>query len=135
MDQKDLQASGYMKEPFVSAPFVSQYRAPVYHVQQLRTLIFAKEQNRRLLWVTAHDAPTKGNWKGGGANLEERKERWLEFHERKTSGIPGLLPLVLDMPVRFTESPDKTAKAWACSRIREVAARVGVARGREYQAR
>jgi hypothetical protein len=35
---------------------------------------------------------------------ESRKERWLEFHDRFTSGIPGLFPLVLDLPVRFTDA-------------------------------
>ena len=41
---------------------------------------------------------------------ELRKERWLEFHDRFTGGIPGLLPLVLDLPVRFTESINATAR-------------------------
>ena len=41
---------------------------------------------------------------------ETRRERWLEYHERFTNGLPGLLPLVLDLPVRFTDSPDPRAK-------------------------
>ena len=47
---------------------------------------------------------------GKGEELEQRKARWLEFHDRKTSGIPGLLPLVLDIPMRFTEAPSKAAR-------------------------
>ena len=39
-----------------------------------------------------------------------RKERWLEFHDRFTSGIPGLLPLVLNLPIRFTESLGQQAR-------------------------
>ena len=34
----------------------------------------------------------------------------MRFHDRFTNGIPGLLPLVLDLPVRFTDSPNKKAK-------------------------
>ena len=41
---------------------------------------------------------------------DERTERWLEFSDRCTSGIPGLLPLVLDLPVRFTQAPKADAK-------------------------
>ena len=41
---------------------------------------------------------------GSKETKEARKERWLEFHDRFTSGIPGLLPLVLNLPVRFTDS-------------------------------
>ena len=39
-----------------------------------------------------------------------RKERWLEFHDRFTSGIPGLFPAVLGLPVRFTESIDAKSR-------------------------
>ena len=35
---------------------------------------------------------------------EIRKERRSESHGRKCAGIPGLLPLVLGLPVRFTEA-------------------------------
>ena len=41
---------------------------------------------------------------------ERQKEVWLEYHERYTNGIPGILPLTLDLPVRFTDSPNPQAK-------------------------
>ena len=31
-------------------------------------------------------------------------QRWLEIHERQTAGIPGLLALVLNLPIRSTIS-------------------------------
>ncbi len=42
--------------------------------------------------------------------MEKRRERWLEYHDRATAGIPGLLPLVLDIPVRFTEAVDPKSR-------------------------
>ena len=42
---------------------------------------------------------------------ELRKEKWLRFHDRKTKGIPGMLPLVVDLPIRFTDVPNPSAKA------------------------
>ena len=110
IDSKDPAASGYMEEPFASAPFVHPFRHPSYHAQQLRTVTFAKANKRRLLWMTAHDAPAAGTTTTKGEKHELRKDRWLEFHDRFTSGIPGVLPLVLDLPIRFTESPNRLAK-------------------------
>ena len=41
---------------------------------------------------------------------EASKERLLKYHDRHTGGIPGLLPLVVDLPVRFTDAIDRKAK-------------------------
>ena len=35
------------------------------------------------------------------------REGWLIAHDQKTNGIMGLLPLVLDMPIRFTDTIDR----------------------------
>ncbi len=58
--------------------------------------------------------------------MEERRERWLEYHDRATAGIPGLLPLVLDMPVRFTEAVDPKSRRMGVFKHAR-----GVLRGRE----
>ena len=44
------------------------------------------------------------------AHFLRAQERWLEFHDRKTGDIPGILPLVLDMPIRFTKAINKKAR-------------------------
>ena len=41
---------------------------------------------------------------------EASKERLLKYHDRHTGGIPGLLPLVVNLPIRFTEAIDRVAK-------------------------
>ena len=38
------------------------------------------------------------------------KERLLGYHDRQTGGIPGLLPLVPNLPVRFTDALGRGAK-------------------------
>ena len=110
IQQNDESFHRYTAEPFATAPYVHPFRAPAYHAQQLRTLNFAKANRRRVLWLTAFDRMQHISGNAGEEKQEERKEQWLQFHERFTNGIPGLLPLVLDLPVRFTESPNKTAK-------------------------
>ena len=34
-----------------------------------------------------------------------REEKWLTYHDRYTGGVPGLSPVILDLPIRFTETP------------------------------
>ena len=35
--------------------------------------------------------------------LEAKKTRWLAFHDQKTGGIMGLLPLIKGLPMRLTD--------------------------------
>ena len=73
-------------------------------------MIFAKSEGRRLLWVVAYDKVLSANVASGKDKEELRKERWLELHDRMTGGIPGLLPLVVDLRLRFTESPNRESR-------------------------
>ena len=100
----------YQSGAFADAPFVHPFRAPSYHAQHLRSIAFAKNNNRRLLWVTAFDKlmNVDSTWKSEQG--QQRKEKWLEYHERFTNGIPGLLPLVVDLPIRFTDAPSPSAR-------------------------
>ena len=100
----------HKRAPFVDAPFVHPFRHPSYHAQQLRAINFAQAHHCRLLWITAHDVPKVKDPRRTSEQSESRKERWLEFHDRFTSGIPGLFPLVLDLPVRFTDTPNALAR-------------------------
>jgi hypothetical protein len=56
-----------------------------------------------LHWTVAYDKMKMQDKSATAECKELRKERWLEFHDRFTSGIPGLLPLVLNLPVRFMD--------------------------------
>ena len=107
----DADEDRFLADPFAAAPYVHPFRHPSYHATQLRALVFAKTAQKRLLWVTAYDKVVSNNLDVPQQREEQRKERWLEFHDRKTGGLPGLLPLVLDMPMRFTESVSKAARA------------------------
>ena len=100
----------FVSEPFAGAAYVHPFRHPSFHATQLRAIVFAKSKKRRLLWVTAYDKILTNNLACSKDKEELRKERWLEFHDRFTAGIPGLLPLVLDLPMRFTESINRKAR-------------------------
>ena len=104
----------HLREPFAQAPFVHPFNAPKYHAQQLRAINFAKALGKRVLWIVATDKPLAGEQ--GESFSEERKERWLELHDRNTAGIMGLFPYVQDMPVRFTVTDNREQGVFKHSR-------------------
>ena len=55
IQQREENEAAYEANQFVDAPFVHPFRAPSYHAQHLRSLNFARNRSRRLLWVTAFD--------------------------------------------------------------------------------
>ena len=99
--QEDTQR--HRKGAFTDAPFVHPFRSPTNHAQRLRALLFAQEHQARILLVIAHDAPVD---KEGGAKRKVQ-DNWLTRDDRSTAGIPGLFPFVLNLPVRFTQEPDR----------------------------
>ena len=101
----------FREKPFTEAPYVHPFRYPSGHARQLRAIEFAKSHKRQLLWTTAYDKPqAKNDSKDQGERAEQRKEDWLQLPSARTSGIPGLLPLVQDLPIQFTETPDKASR-------------------------
>ena len=108
VDAEDVRK--FQAPPFTTASYVHPFRHPSHHATQLRALHLAKMQNRRVLWCVAFGQVKGDSLRENASEVEKRKERWLEFHDRATGGIPGLLPLVLDMPVRFTETIDKRSR-------------------------
>ena len=61
--------------PFAAAPFVHPFRHPSYHATQLRTIVFAKSTQKRLLWVAAFDKVVSNALDGPAPKQEQRKER------------------------------------------------------------
>ncbi len=88
----------------MDAPYVHKNNDPKYHAMLLRAVEDAKrggDSPRHILWITAEDVAR--NPKELGRNAEKKIIRFLQFNDQKTSGIPGLLPLFLNMRVRVTE--------------------------------
>ncbi len=95
----------HRRAPFVDAPYIHPFNAPRYHAQVLRTMNYAKLSGKRVMWVVAHDRPlTCEDENMATESLEKQRERWLQLHDKVTNGIMGLLPLVHDMPMRFTST-------------------------------
>ena len=52
-------AEKHKEEPFAMAPYIHPFNYPKYHAQQLRSCLFAKAENRRLLWTGLLRAVTR----------------------------------------------------------------------------
>ena len=92
------------RQPFGDAPYVHKNNDPKYHAMLLRAVEDAKRggsEPRHILWVAAQDTPR--NPRELGKNPDQKRLRWLQFNDQKTSGIPGLFPLFLGMHARVTE--------------------------------
>ena len=90
---------------FSLAPYVHPFRSPTNQAQRLRSLHFARERESRLLWVVAYDKLKSKDKVSEKGQSKEALQTWLTLDDRRTAGIPGFLPLVLDLPIRFTCEP------------------------------
>ena len=108
----------HLQAPFAQAPYVHPLNKPRYQAQLLRALNFAKHTGQRLMWTLATDVPATGNddAEAEGSNLEKQRQQWRLLPDSDTAGIPGLLPLVHEMPLRFTQTEDRKQGVFKNSR-------------------
>ena len=97
----------HMQEPFAHAPYIHPWNAPKYHAQQLRAVTFAKATNQRVFWIVAKDwLVATGDEKLTSDRVEKLRSQFLHLHDKKTAGIMGLFPAVVNLPVRLTQTED-----------------------------
>ena len=97
-------------DAFSDAPYIHPYNVPKYLASSLRAVQFARNRQLQVLWVRAMGVPLTGdNASLRGPQLHAARLRWLQLHDRQTGGIPGLFPLVKDLPLQFTTTYDREA--------------------------
>ena len=103
-----------VEEPFLNALYVHRNNEPKYHAMLLRAVEIAKrgpEEPRHILWVRAWDKLDNPKEMGNTPQqIEKKRARLLQYHDQRTGGIPGLLPLYLGLRVRVTEKIAKGSK-------------------------
>ena len=87
---------------FAGAPFIHALNAAKYAAIHTRARNFARQHQRLLLRVVAQDMLL--NVDAGMEDSSSQPEQWLRYHDQRTSGIMGLLLLVANLPIRFTET-------------------------------
>merc|ERR1711904_131204 len=92
------------QEPFLSAPFIHKNNEPKYHAMLLRAHEQAKSLRKHVLWFAAVDTPENPSQiVKTPAKLKQRLQRFLQFHDQQTAGVPGLNLLYEGMLARVTE--------------------------------
>ena len=92
------------REPFVSAPYIHKNNELKYHAMLLRAAEHSKKMRKYTLWFAAVDTPENpAQIVKDPTKLNARLERFLQFHDQQTSGIPGLNLLYTGLKARVTE--------------------------------
>ena len=88
-------------EHFLNHPFVHGLNAAKYIAANLRAKWVANTRKHKLLWIIAQDTPL---FHVEAAELQARRENWLQRHDQSTGGVVGILPLLQNMPIRVTQT-------------------------------
>ena len=88
-------------EPYLSAPFIHKNNEPKYHAMLQRAHEQAKMQRKHVLWFAAVDTPANpAQIVNTPAKLKQRLQRFLQYHDQQTAGVPGLNILYEGMAAR-----------------------------------
>jgi len=97
------------QDVFLEAPYVHQNNEPKYHALLLRAQEYAKRRQIHCLWFQAVDRICNtAEIPKDPQKLKAKRERFLQFHDQKTAGMPGLCPLYRGLKMRTTEKIRKS---------------------------
>ncbi len=68
----------FQQPPFEAAPYIHPNNLPKYYAQQQRAIVFAKQRQRCVNWVVAHDKPLHQDDQAlSDEVLNKKRLRWL----------------------------------------------------------
>ena len=88
---------------FTDCLFITRCNEPVGAYALQRARLFATSNQRQLLWIQAEDYLDDPHFSDKSMDQKmHMKKRWLDphFHTRRTGGVPSLLPVCYDLPMR-----------------------------------
>ena len=90
---------------FSSAKMIVATNDLKYTINKQRTILYASSNKKHLTWCPAFDRPTTDNITKTDADT---RVRWLQYHDRWTVNLYGMLPLVQGLPIALTEHIDRS---------------------------
>ena len=94
-------------ELFANAAVIVATNDLKYAINKQRSQLFAVQQAKRLTWCPASDKPATNNI---GVVTSDQYVRWLQYHDRWTASLYGMLPLVEGLPVLLTHHIDPSTE-------------------------
>ena len=93
---------------FSEAPALYNFNVPRYFTILLRAREFARLRNLQISWTYAIDTPLHPEDLDLATDkLNAKRLTWLRRHDQETSNLVSLLPLVVGLPVRLTDTVDR----------------------------
>jgi hypothetical protein len=97
--------------PFIDAPYVHRNNEPKYVVANVRAQEVAKRNRSFCYWFKAEDDIQNPEERPKDqTKLEAKLERFLQMHDMKTAGIPGICPLFKGLWMRTTVKTVRSAE-------------------------
>ena len=93
-------------EAFQTAVAIFSTNDVKYHVNKLRARQWAQQNQEKVHFAIARDIASAAVLREKN-NLQEEKLVWLQRHDKECSGLYGVLPLAVGMPVRATDHLDR----------------------------
>ncbi|CAE7860116.1 esrp2 [Symbiodinium microadriaticum] len=103
----------WQQPPYDRAPMLHPFNVPRYRTLTLRAKTFAAATGQQLCWSFAADYPLweeSRSW--SREKLQQKRVAWLQFHDQKTAHLNSVLPLIRDLPVRLTETIDRSRQLY-----------------------
>ena len=102
-----------LEEPFLSAVCIFSYNDPKYHSIMLRVSDYAERKGQSVTWYFAHDVPLFSEDRDLElCKLDAKRYAWLARHDQDTSHLSSLLPLMVGLPMRLTETIDRDRRLY-----------------------
>ncbi|CAE7898020.1 pfh1, partial [Symbiodinium necroappetens] len=80
-----------------------------YQINKDKARAYSKESGAPLRWSVAKDVAEAKALQAEDCS-KEAKRKWLQYHDRHTGDLCGLLPLAIGMPVALTDHVDRSDK-------------------------
>ena len=84
------------------------FGTPKYYASLVRARRYARRTQQILLWNVAKGTPINNEHTNlTPEELDTKREEWAMYHDQKTGGNMGYLPLLKNMPMRITHTDHK----------------------------
>lgn len=80
-----------------------------FEINKLRSVQYAQQHGKQLLWCPAKDKPTLDCLRQD-PSLAYKKKQWLQRHDKQCGGLQSMLPLVHGLTYRLADHLDRSKK-------------------------
>ena len=103
-------------EKFLEAKVIVANNDARYEINKVRAQEYARSTGATLRWSIAVDKASAEVLRQE-PSTKQAKVKWLQYHDKDTGDLPGMLPLAIGLPVALTDHIDRGAKLLLRGRV------------------